>query len=371
MSERILRSRTKCISDFIDKNTISNEKSKQKHKKDSNRSSKKNKRRVLFESPINVECLEKQKNTLKMISTSTPKVPSDHNIKSIHCSSSNYSLNDNSNQDENLKNSEYKNLDSTFELESSNLPLPNLPSTSIAGVNSKELQGLQYRRNTYELDETVTDVSVLMNLSQLINSSTNVVPKLNFSNIKNNKNASKAEFSNIFNDSISMISEKSCVKSTKKNIRKEAIKNSTLNSEKKRSFSRTKMPDFGKIHQQAAEKLEDISEMLERKKFRAQLLLSGQKPIDNAVHTNVSSKKVNKALPFSISTNIVSKNETKPSRLPRKINQNNQKQNVAKMKHRVHKVNSENLKEKSRNIVQGVRTNRRFDLLMEMRLGRK
>lgn len=69
-----------------------------------------------------------------------------------------------------------------------------------------------------------------------------------------------------------------------------------------KSKKKTKMPNFAQIHQRAFEKLENIKEMTERKAARAKTLLSGQKPqigMSNKLHS-----KTRKVLHYSPVVNM-------------------------------------------------------------------
>lgn len=170
-----------------------------------------------------------------------------------------------------------------------------------------------------------------------------------------------------------------------------------------KSIKKTKMPNFAQIHQKAYDKLENIKEMSERKAVRAQKLLSGHKP--EIGMTNKSPSKSRKALNYSpgkhtSNTKIAARIPVVQPVLPNKINKINTSNKKTLKKRSLDKkcilkpgfivdksdktkkavLKQEQLKafankkhivtdtvESRRKVVQNVRTNRRFELLMQMR----
>ncbi|KAL1497975.1 hypothetical protein ABEB36_008851 [Hypothenemus hampei] len=88
-----------------------------------------------------------------------------------------------------------------------------------------------------------------------------------------------------------------------------------------RSSSRTKMPDFQKIHARQYQKMENIKDHQERKAIRAQFLLSGCKLLPNeTASTSGITKESKKKLRFSpVKNDTRSKNVSLMSRLPKPL----------------------------------------------------
>ncbi|KAF2900795.1 hypothetical protein ILUMI_05395 [Ignelater luminosus] len=169
----------------------------------------------------------------------------------------------------------------------------------------------------------------------------------------------------------------------------------------KTSLKRTKMPNFAKIHKRLFDKMMNINEYAKCKKDRAELLLSGKKPENGSLkkHTNKqqkndSFKKMNskKKLQYSgelsgSSTLAVKKATLKKSQIvsstPKgvkneqagytrygfKIVPNETFSKKEQMMAIANKTRPQKLKttEENRTEIRGVRSNRRFDLLMQMR----
>ncbi|CAH0551419.1 unnamed protein product [Brassicogethes aeneus] len=74
-----------------------------------------------------------------------------------------------------------------------------------------------------------------------------------------------------------------------------------VSSDSNKKILRTKIPNFALIHQRALNKVEDIKQMQERKNERAKMLLSGQKPT-LGVAVSPMNKKSKKMLEFSSGT---------------------------------------------------------------------
>lgn len=175
-------------------------------------------------------------------------------------------------------------------------------------------------------------------------------------------------------------------------------------SEKKANSFRTNMPNFAKIHQKAFEKMEDIQSLSKRKEERAKVLLSGKKPTiespqtkkidDKSTASPKTKKKLNFPLlqenPFQFRGATPKVNRNAPEKknnegiqqkmaLPKtpkgytrfgfktavdvKANRVAQIQAVANKNRGAKETN----KTERREIIKGVRSNRRFDLLMKMR----
>lgn len=167
------------------------------------------------------------------------------------------------------------------------------------------------------------------------------------------------------------------------------------------SIKRTKLPNFAKIHQKALDKIEDIREMQKRKEERAKLLLSGHKPPANSSMKKKSPVKSSPNKPTTSKTFKRQLDYNKPvmkSKIPRagasktvELTQPMKKINVHKetigtgptkfgFKPNVNVTKQEQIKavanrtkisqnslETRRNTIKGVRSNRRFELLMSMR----
>lgn len=169
----------------------------------------------------------------------------------------------------------------------------------------------------------------------------------------------------------------------------------------KTSSKRTKMPDFAKIHKKLFDKMLDIDEYSKRKRDRAELLLSGKKPEKSSLkkhnkqQKNDSFKKMNSKKKLQYSTELASSSTTltvKPTVLkksqivsstPKGVK--NEQAGYTRYGFRVdpseafskkeqimaiaNKTRPPKLKttEENRNEIKGVRSNRRFDLLMQMR----
>lgn len=215
--------------------------------------------------------------------------------------------------------------------------------------------------------------------------------------------------------------------STPASHKKATVTGFTTNSSTKSTTKASKMPNFALIHLKASDKLENIKEMYERKAARAQLLLSGMKP--EVGLTRKTPTKSRKALNYSPKTKEgVTSEKTKakevasqpitqqtffsklhekktmqikkPNTMIPVINQQEQsRKKTVKQKHSLGKNNipecglarskvpikkpvmqQEHLKalankqrtapptvDTRRKIIQNVRTNRRFELLMQMR----
>ncbi|XP_044751121.1 probable serine/threonine-protein kinase ndrD isoform X2 [Coccinella septempunctata] len=220
-------------------------------------------------------------------------------------------------------------------------------------INEKQTRNSRYgkpstpgsilkRRGTYDLDVSVTDVSILKSVSEGNLSNTGLPSEDNSEETNKNvrfqhvtkrkpclrrndylnspENKPDASARKVppkigaANKSVSfdqtIFSASSCSTSTplhpskKNNLLKQILtKNSSKDlSNKRRSRSveekrekcvnRIKMPNFTKIHQRWNDKLEDISQMAARKAERARLLLSGQKPsVSSTSSSNESERK--------------------------------------------------------------------------------
>lgn len=160
--------------------------------------------------------------------------------------------------------------------------------------------------------------------------------------------------------------------------------NTTTTTQSANKIKRTAMPNFALIHQKAYEKMESISEYSQRKKNRANLLLSNKKIAkENETESKMKSSrqlftnekadmtklKFNR-FGFKLKPNsnpITSKSVEVPQKLEKPLKPpicdredvlaiaNKKVQNTGK--HR----------ENKRDLLKGVRTNRRFELLMKMR----
>lgn len=167
-----------------------------------------------------------------------------------------------------------------------------------------------------------------------------------------------------------------------------------------KSIKKTKMPNFAQIHQKAYEKLENIKEMSERKAARAQKLLSGHKPelgmtykspcksrkaLNYSPGKHTSKTKITASIPIVQSdlpknaNNIVSNKNLKRTLEKRCIlrpgfiveKSGNIKKTILKHEQLQALANKKYIVtdtvENRRKVVQNVRTNRRFELLMQMR----
>ncbi|XP_030754668.1 uncharacterized protein LOC115881360 isoform X2 [Sitophilus oryzae] len=202
-------------------------------------------------------------------------------------------------------------------------------------------------------------------------------------------------------------------------LNNEGTKNDSIN----KSFKRAKMPNFKKIHQRQYEKMENLQQLQERKALRAQTLMSGSKPPQStSLIRNDVDKESRKMLKFgpekdTSSLNNSSKTLSKPqqkllekraslekkkkdlrSKLPVKAAVKNQvaqvqinqtkpkavtrfgfkfpenkkvtKEEQIRAVTNKSKIGSDR-REETRKQLQGVRSNRRFELLMKMRQNKK
>lgn len=210
------------------------------------------------------------------------------------------------------------------------------------------------------------------------------------------------------------------VKLAQKNTSKEKPKVKIDESKNIKSIIKTNMPNFARIHQRAYEKLENIREMSERKATRAQLLLSGHKPEPGLplptkphkskkelIYSPIKISKLTSGIPKVIA-NVATKVEVmlpstsnpkvitlpkptltkaEPSKLksliPKPVNDKHLKENngLSRFGFKVkNTTKDEQVKavvqksrvisdpvQKRRNVIQNVRSNRRFELLMQMR----
>lgn len=152
--------------------------------------------------------------------------------------------------------------------------------------------------------------------------------------------------------------------------------NTSAKTPSTKKFVAKKVPNFELIHQRALEKMEDIASMKLRKEQRAQLLMSGQKPkigLDVSTKANTSNKNIVKKksrIPLFLRQ---PESNLKPTTPKNKVNKFGFK--VDKQATKVEQVKAVALKthivragvEDRRKHIQGVRTNRRFELMMKMR----
>ncbi|KAL3288454.1 hypothetical protein HHI36_002899 [Cryptolaemus montrouzieri] len=190
------------------------------------------------------------------------------------------------------------------------------------------------KRRTYELEETVTELSVLESLYESNHSSMNIdqealdssiaKKKVRFENVTcrrkklldNEKTPYKGNKENGPHGNVSRMTQEfasSCVSSTPKQnhsqkhtlLKQVLTKETKITPFRRRSKSadesygrvRTKMPNFAKIHQRALDGMENIVEMTKRKADRANILLSGQRP-NPIAGTKQEAKKSNRHLKF-------------------------------------------------------------------------
>lgn len=152
--------------------------------------------------------------------------------------------------------------------------------------------------------------------------------------------------------------------------------NTSAKTPSTKKFVAKKVPNFELIHQRALEKMEDIASMKLRKEQRAQLLMSGQKPkigLDVSTKANTSNKNIVKKksrIPLFLRQ---PESNLKPTTPKNKVNKFGFK--VDKQATKVEQVKAVASKthivragvEDRRKHIQGVRTNRRFELMMKMR----
>ncbi|XP_019873470.2 dentin sialophosphoprotein-like [Aethina tumida] len=152
--------------------------------------------------------------------------------------------------------------------------------------------------------------------------------------------------------------------------------NTSAKTPSTKKFVAKKVPNFELIHQRALEKMEDIASMKLRKEQRAQLLMSGQKPkigLDVSTKANMSNKNIVKKksrIPLFLRR---PESNLKPTTPKNKVNKFGFK--VDKQATKVEQVKAVASKthivragvEDRRKHIQGVRTNRRFELMMKMR----
>ncbi|XP_074027580.1 uncharacterized protein isoform X2 [Leptinotarsa decemlineata] len=206
----------------------------------------------------------------------------------------------------------------------------------------------------------------------------------------------------------------------KHSLRFELLKensNKKMTEAKNTAKKRSKMPNFALIHQRAYDKLENLKEMSERKAARAKLLLSGLKPVSEPPVKPKSPAKSKKLLRYSPkqpvpvskvspkrrvsvikSTKVITPSRSNPKApLPKKVEPSHipkptksknpvERQGFTKLGFKVgaeaakKTTKEEQLKavvnktkvqtntvETRRNVIQNVRSNRRFELLMKMR----
>lgn len=187
------------------------------------------------------------------------------------------------------------------------------------------------------------------------------------------------------NDSL-LLMEK--IASTKKKDRNSLCKNkSPLNNSKANStlkkIKRTALPNFALIHQRANEKIESLLEYSNRKKDRAKKLLTGTK--QNVVTSQASTSKdvpgkSSRNLFESITgTSITYKEKNKssfkilepkpniPKRVPIPTKAPVAKRDEFREIANKNRVKTTSNRDNSRVFLKGVRTNKRFELLMKMR----
>ncbi|KAF5292350.1 hypothetical protein FQA39_LY03384 [Lamprigera yunnana] len=147
--------------------------------------------------------------------------------------------------------------------------------------------------------------------------------------------------------------------------------------QKKESFLRKRKlpPNFDKIHKKLFDGMIDIQEYTERKLQRSNLLLSGHKPNTNV--RKLSGKYINSV------TAALKKDDKAKSKTPRRIIQQSEKLNVKEMNKNsisrkeevlsvVNKVRQTSSKREIAKVeIKGIRSNRRFQLLMNMRQNQK
>lgn len=171
-------------------------------------------------------------------------------------------------------------------------------------------------------------------------------------------------------------------------------------------FKRKKMPDFSALHKKQFDKMEDIASMTKRKEERAKLLLSGSKPSPLKTRNNIENpfakqlfeekKKTSKVhftpetrdnslLQYTLPKTPIPKHLPEVSKekerrktkegftrygfkkiIPREQEKRLLALSVANKK----KPDIISNKEKRKEMLKGVRTNRRFELLMQMRKGK-
>ncbi|XP_045472678.1 putative uncharacterized protein DDB_G0282133 isoform X2 [Harmonia axyridis] len=343
-------------------------------------------------------------------------------------------------------------LEETIKLESTGGAMLENDSRNSGNRNLKTPCSILKRRGTYDLDVSVTDVSVLRSLSESNlsnNESKDDRKKVKFQHVNIRKKcdgpltkksesqvASAKKLPSILtaaNKSVSfdqtMFSAVSCPTSTplhsskmnsllKKTLTKENLgtisnKKRSVEEEKNKVVRRIRMPNFTKIHQERMNRMEDISQMAERKAERAKLLLSGLKPASQSTSiNNKTPKQVDKEQPkqikFTRNNQLAStsaKIVTANSNIKHKENESNLKlqekskntirfgligksgiprkppilktkttqiDDILKKSEQIKSIATKSkpqrdTREDRRTILKGVRGNRRFDLLMKMR----
>lgn len=234
-----------------------------------------------------------------------------------------------------------------------------------------------------------------------------ISPKKSFNLSYKNVKSATPKFKNLerFRVSTPLSAKKlPAVRNTSLALQKE--KNRTFNeslNDLSTSIKRTKLPNFAKIHQKALDRSEDILEMTQRKEQRAKLLMSGHKPPASTSMRKKSprksspkagpSKTSKKQLNFNKAASKILMESKIPSRKPTlalatakrelkiEVRENGTTRFGFKQKPAVSTLSRENLiktvvnkskiQENSldnrRNVIKGVRSNRRFELLMSMR----
>ncbi|KAK5648958.1 hypothetical protein RI129_003850 [Pyrocoelia pectoralis] len=141
-----------------------------------------------------------------------------------------------------------------------------------------------------------------------------------------------------------------------------------LKSSEKKVFKKGAMPDFAKMHKKMYDKMLNIKDYKEQKEERAKLLLSGHKPDSSSkklIHTNLSAKKeVHKKLRFShLKTSQEALNNSKS--LKKNKTPTRRREQEVSVKNKNHSI--QNSTENIRTEIKGIRSNRRFELLMKFR----
>ncbi|KAB0803879.1 hypothetical protein PPYR_00849 [Photinus pyralis] len=160
-----------------------------------------------------------------------------------------------------------------------------------------------------------------------------------------------------------------------------------LKTTDKKVLKRGTMPDYSKIHQKMYDKMLNIQDYKDQKMRRAKLLLSGRKPDSGTKTNNLSTTKTNNPsttktnnLPQAASAKKQVHRKLSFSRVPTSDQVLNNSKSVTKNKSPTRRREQElSIKNKSnpvrssmeniRTEIKGIRSNRRFELLMKFRRG--